>query len=177
MDKIILGAGGHAKVVTECCQVNGFQDLQAKEFFGLKKFIDIPISAELIIGFGGITVSQLRRRQGVYEGYNNDFIIATHPSAVISAHAIICRGAMIGPRAIINSGAVIHANAIINSGAIIEHDAIIGEGSHIAPGAIVLGGAQIGRTCMIGAGAVILQGTLVPDNTMIKALRIYKGED
>lgn len=174
MDKIVLlGAGGHAKVVADCLsgRILAFSDNKVNEFLGLEKVEELNVSTA-IISFGAVTPEGLERRHGVYNKYKQggtEFVKAIHESAIISANTKIGLGTMVGPGAIINSGAVIGENVIINSGAIVEHDAIIGAGSHIAPGAIILGAAKIGETSMIGAGAIILPGTELANNSFIKA--------
>lgn len=173
---VLIGAGGHAKVVLDCLngEVAGFVDDKTQEFMALYKLDDIT-DGSAIISFGAVEPKGLQRRQKVFESYHDkgiDFVKAIHSSAIISDETTIGKGTLIGPGAIVNSGAKIGNNVIINSGAIIEHDAVIGDGSHIAPRAVILGGAKIGSCVMVGAGAVVLPNKEVADNEMVKALTL-----
>ena len=175
---ILIGAGGHAKVVMDCLDhpAYGFVDYEVEEFFGLKKLAEITGDYSGLISFGAVEPQELERRHRVFLNYKSQqikFITAIHKTAIIAQDAVIGEGNMIGAGVIINSGVVIGSNLIINSGAIIEHDVVIGDGSHVAPGAIILGTAKIGKTTMIGAGAVILPEAVVPDNSLIKALERF----
>lgn len=183
MSLILIGAGGHAKVVYDSAvksKLNpiGFIDDNVDEFLGLKKisensFLSNSKEYTAIITFGAVTEDAAIRRHNLYLHYKSQevkFISALDPTASISSLAKIGGGVVIFPNAVVNASSQIEENVIINTAAVIEHDVKIGAGSHICPGAMVLGGAEIGNNCIIGAGAVILPYNKVEASTLVPAL-------
>lgn len=49
----------------------------------------------------------------------------------------------------------LHPTAVVSAGAVIEHGVTVGEGTRIAPGAVIRTGTRIGRFCEIKSGAVL----------------------
>ncbi len=92
-----------------------------------------------------------------------------HPTAMVSAEAIIREGAFIGPRAVINNQAIVGEAAIINTNAIIEHDTTIGFAASVEPGAKIATRARIGDLAFIGIGAIVLPDLRVGSGAMIGA--------
>lgn len=182
---IIIGAGGHAKVIADIILKNGDR---------IVGFLDdnIPKNSSFI----GFTVLGIIQDFNHYEdcyfivaiGNNNirlsivqmlgnvKWYKAIHPQAIISSISVdIGQGTVIMANAVVNSGAYIGKHCIINTSAVVEHDNIIKDYVHISVG-VKLGGAcvidehtwiGIGATiknnikicshCMIGAGAVIVK--------------------
>jgi sugar O-acyltransferase (sialic acid O-acetyltransferase NeuD family) len=96
-------------------------------------------------------------------------ISAVHPSAVISPHATVGRGAVVMANAAINVAAEIGENAIVNTAASIDHHCIIGAHAHIAPGAILAGNVRIGEETLVGAGAVVIPGVSIGARCVVGA--------
>ena len=184
MNRVLVGAGGHAKLVNEiACQINTkfdcFTDPLVETFLNLKKVEDFDAFSSFFVGIGGTTPEALAKRLNLYDTYldkkYDSFNIQSNHSYV-SKNAHLSNGILIAHHATVQTGANVKKNVIVNTGAIIEHDAFIGKGAHIGPGAIVLGLAKVGKCCMIGAGAVILSSQTVPDNTLVPALTRYKND-
>lgn len=190
--KVMIGAGGHARVIYDSIQalrypITGgnaeiyYIDELVPAFFNAIRITDAEAYAMkdelvMVMGIGGVTPAQLQRRYMVFErytfaGFSFPFIV--HPSAVISIYATLLTGVTVGPGAIVNVGALVKEGVIINSGAIIEYDVVIQQGAHVCPGAIILGGATVGKHALIGAGAVVLPGAVVPDGFLVKAQSRY----
>ena len=184
---VIIGAGGHAKVVAECIDkkkynIAGFLDKDSK-LIG-EKINGIPIIGDdsnpgqwlnegitgCIIGIGHIGKYQLRNM--LYDKYKRagfHMINAIHSQSVISPNAVIKSGTVVMPGAIINANAYIGENVIINSKTVIEHDVVIHNGVHIAPGSTVSGGTHIGCNTLIGAGSVVIQMIDIGEETIVGA--------
>ena len=182
---IIIGAGGHGKVirdiVTACGdEFLGFLDAdQNKKTIGkpedYKKYPD----AFFVIGIGD---AKIRERISVFDCR---WYTAVHPSAVVSPSAKLGEGTVVMPNAVINADAKIGKHAIINSGAIVEHDNKIDDYAHISPGAKLGGTVSVGKGTHIGIGATVRNniaicgdcivgaGAVVVKNIDIKG--IYKG--
>jgi UDP-perosamine 4-acetyltransferase len=189
---IILGAGGHARVLIDAlqlaaCQILGLVDpasaagsegpwglpvLGGEE--ALSRFS--PAEVRLVNGIGSVGTLALRDavyRRGKAAGFT--FARVVHPSAVVSGAAEIGEGTQVMAGAVIQCGARIGANSIINTRASVDHDCRLGETVHIAPGATLSGAVHIGDRCHIGTGAVVIQGiTIGPDSLVAAGAVAYR---
>ncbi|GGE35203.1 hexapeptide transferase [Agaricicola taiwanensis] len=177
----LVGAGGHAKVVTDGLREAGhtvavYCDPQKADWLDaewIEKDSDLQSVADLpfVLGLGGVTPDGLLKRVTFFEklAQGREMPAIIHPRAMVSPSATVEDGAHIMPGAIINAEAHIGRFTIINSGAIVEHDSVIEAGAHIAPGAIVLGGGYVGAYAMIGAGAVVLPQQAVRAHGFVRA--------
>lgn len=176
---VIIGAGGHGKVVADIVRksgdiVVGFLD-------------DNPALSEFYSGF------QVLGRVEVYEKYreysfvvaignpdirerivgflhNVNWYTAIHPTAVISDIEVsIAEGTVVMANAVINAGTKIGRHCIINSGAIVEHDNLIEDFVHISVGAKIAGSVQIGKSTWIGIGASVKNNLSICAGCMIGA--------
>lgn len=155
---IIIGFGGHAKVVAEIIKLNGdkvfgyLDDIkQDKTIIGkvsdCSKFVD----KHFIIAIGN---NQVRKKISE-EHQNLKWYTAIHPTAVVSETAKIQEGTVVCANATINADATIGKHSIINTAAVIEHDNDIGDFCHISPNATLCGTVTISECTHIGAGAVV----------------------
>lgn len=188
MDIYIIGAGGHAKVVSEIAEKNDFAIIafidesgqERKELFGLPVLNEYP--NQLSFATIGIGNNDVRKR--ISESISNfTFVRLIHPNSFISDRSVIGKGTVIMAGVSINSSAMIGEHCIINTNASVDHDCLIGdfvhlspnvalagnvsigERSHIGIGACVIQGVKIGKGCTIGAGAVIIRD--IPDGATV----------
>lgn len=167
IDILIFGAGGHAKVASDCArekyqrqvmlgeghmesQWRGIQILSQSRNT-LTQWKDICPRAFVAIGDG-------TRRETVTSALEKaGFSIMTlvHPSAAVSPSAQLGAGTLVCPNAVVNADAQIGRGCIINSGAIVEHECVVGNFSHISPGAALGGGVELGEHCWICLGASV----------------------
>lgn len=161
---IIIGAGGHAKVVADIIfrcggTVQGFLDdgiaagniILGKPVFG--KIADIEKyknDYSFIVGIG-----DNKTRERIANGNELRWYTAVHPSAVVAGSVQIGEGSVIMPNAVINVSSKIGKHAIINTGAIVEHDNLIGDYAHISPNAVLGGNVSVGKRTHIGIGAAV----------------------
>ena len=183
---IIIGAGGHAKVLLDMlldidAKVLGFLDndasLQGTEIFripvlGPDEEITHynPAEIELVNGIGSIGVAILRRKvfdKFKAQGYHFRQVI--HPSAVISSRASLGEGVQVMAGAVVNIGTRIEEDAIINTKASVDHDCRIGRHVHIAPGCTLCGGVSVGDETMIGTGSSVIQGISIGQQCLVGA--------
>ena len=184
-DLIIIGAGGHAKVVLEIALENGWNVLG----FVDKKITQNSLCGYPVLGTDEVLPSLLIKgirhaaigigHVGNYQVRDNifanlkklgfDLPILIHPKACISKLAIIGEGSICATGCIVNTCARVGGNCIINSGAIIEHDVILGDNVHAAPASVILGDVQVGRNTFLGAGSVVLQGCTVGESVIVGA--------
>ncbi len=184
---IILGGGGHARVLIDSLMAMGTVTLvgilEANRQIWGTEMMGIPILGgdELlsrnnkladcfVVGLGGIGDNQPRRRlfeTGVKNGLKPLEVI--HPQAVVSHWAQIGAGCQILPGAVVNAGATLGANVIVNSGAIVEHDCKVGDHVHIATGAKLCSTVIIDEAAHIGAGATVRQCIRIGKDSVVGA--------
>ncbi|MEG0661953.1 MAG: acetyltransferase, partial [Anaerovoracaceae bacterium] len=129
MDKsvVILGAGGHGKVIADIVLKNGdkvigFLDDQQKEksLLGMpilgkvSKISEFPKDIEFILAIGSNET-----RKFLAEKYRVKWYTGVHPSAQIGLGAIVGEGTVIMANAVINPAAIIGKHCIINTGAVV----------------------------------------------------------
>jgi sugar O-acyltransferase (sialic acid O-acetyltransferase NeuD family) len=185
MDVVILGAGGHGKVVLDI--------LRAADQHRIVGFIDADASLAdtLIEGvkvLGGVNLLPKLRQQKIRAaivaiGDNRvrlsyarlvadaklELINAIHPRAIISPSAQIQRNTVIAAGATVCAQAVLGESVIANTGCIVEHECVIGDGAHICPGAVLAGRVRIGAGVMVGLGARVLPCLNVGDYALVGA--------
>lgn len=184
---VLIGAGGHARVVVELAEMLGYRfvgysALSESPWMAAPKVSDDAVLSLLekglpfILGVGGQSVESLAKRHQLFLKYLEYSCspVLVHSRATLSASATVGQGSLVFAGATIQSATTIGQAVLINTHAVVEHDCIIGDGSHIAPGALVLGGAKVGKNCMIGAGSVLLPSCVVPDESLVKANTTFK---
>lgn len=157
---LILGAGGHGRVVAETAEACGYEkisflDDHSENAIGkigeLQRFVK-----DYEFAFVGIGNNRLRGElQKCLEkaGYKVPTLI--HPTAYISKTAEIGSGTIVEPKAIVNAGTVVGTGCIISVGAIVDHDVVLGTNVHVNAGAIVKAGAAVESCRKLEAGEVV----------------------
>ncbi len=180
MEKIsvlIYGAGGHGKVVFDCCKRLGFNVLGFIDDDSSKtKNIDLPVFRKEFLhkfkGFIALGIGNNSARKKIYQEINRanlNILTIIDINATVSSFSTIGNGTVVFPKAVINNSAKIGVGCIINTGAIVEHDCIIGDFSHISPNAALAGGVMIGNLTQIGIGAVVKENTKIGNNVIVGA--------
>ena len=182
---VIVGAGGHARVVIDTLQNSGRIVQAALDVSPSKAgtaIMGVPVLADdaitrfqpeevaLANGIGGTGDTSARRDAYLkFRERGFAFTLVQHSSAIVSTHARLAEGVQIMAGAVVQAGAEIGENAIVNTGAQVDHDCRVGAHVHIAPGAVLSGGALIDAGAHIGAGAVVLQNRRVGAGTVVGA--------
>ncbi len=171
MRLLIVGAGGHAKVVLDaarCCGIEIAGVLGAVG--GATELLGVPVTqgstdlATMAADAFIIGIGDNRTRAEVYAEYlalGLTPATVVHPSAIIADSAELGAGTFVAAGAIVNPEAVIGANAILNTGCTVDHDCVIGDHALIGPLAGLCGAAQVGDGTLIGAGASVVPGAAV----------------
>lgn len=183
---IMIGAGGHAKVlldlldrigrtvlfITDRDKSRHGQRVGSTEIRGDDGIIlgYSPDKVRLVNAVGSIATLAARRE--VYtrfraEGYYFETLV--HPSAVISNSAQIGDGVQIMAGVIVQPGVQIGQNALINTAASIDHDCFIGAHVHVAPRATLSGQVSVGEGTHIGTAATIIQSIQIGCESLIGA--------
>lgn len=176
---IILGAGGHAKVIADIVEKSGdnligFLDddvnninkviFKDKRVIGQIKDCINYKNVVFIIGIGNNKI-----RKEISEKYNLNWYTAIHPNAIIASDVKIEKGTTIMAGVIINTGTKIGKHCIINTKSSIDHDNIIEDFIHISPGATLAGNVNIKKLTWICAGSTIINNITIDKNNIIGA--------
>ncbi len=159
---LILGAGGHGRVVRETAE--------AMKCFNKIDFLDDNKESGIAIGLCKDYKEYINKYSYAFPAFGNNelrmewlntlmnagFQIPTliYPNAFISPGAKIAEGSIVGAKAAVNTNAVIERGCIISIGAIIDHECIVREGCHINAGAIVKANSTVDKLSKVEAGKV-----------------------
>lgn len=165
----LYGASGHAKVILEIAQMQGFViggliDVNPS----IRSLMGFPVSTELpdrendydgngfLISIGN---NRIRKRIAESEDFAGRYIeTLAHPHSVLSPSAEIGAGTVVMAGATINAACQIGRHCILNTHASVDHDGILGDYVHVSPGASLAGNVQVGEGTHIGIGACIIEG-------------------
>lgn len=185
---VVLGGGGHARVLIEALRLCGAASLAGVldadpalwggEVLGVRVLGSDALIARLarkgathfILGVGATSDNEPRRRlyeKAVRQGLKP--LTVRHPSAQCSRWAKIGDGSALLPMSVVNAGAVVGENVIVNTGAVVEHDCVVGDHAHVASGAVLASTVRVGAGAHVGAGAVVRQCIRIGDWAVVGA--------
>jgi len=182
-DIIIVGAGGHSKVVA---------DAAARAGFGIIGFVDdqantAPLPEYRLIGTIAdlanmralssavrilVAIGDNRTRMRVVEELAlpaGRYATVIDPTAIVSRYASIAEGTVVLQGAIVNAGTAVGRHAILNTGCTVDHDCRIGDYAHVSPGAHLAGGVAVGEGAHLGIGTCAIPGCSVGGWSVIGA--------
>ena len=170
---VIIGAGGHGKVVLDILRAAGkyepvgFVDAspqRAGTMVGglpilgpanvLPKLRQQKIHAA-IVAIGDCRARHQYAQMLLEQGF--ELLNAIHPTASVSPTAVLGRNIVIAPQAAVCTEAKLADSVIVNTGAVIDHECDIGPSAHICPGVHLAGRVRIGAGAWIGLGANVIQ--------------------
>lgn len=172
---IIIGAGGHGKVVSDIAKEVGYNQI----FFlddndSLKKCNNYEVIGK-IKNFNNyydsdffVAIGNNEERKKIISILPN-LVTLVHPSAVIGSNVELGKGTVIMPGVVINACTKIGDGCIINTCSSIDHDCKIGNYTHISVGAHLAGNVSIGDNDCLGIGSIVKNNVLICSNTMIGA--------
>ncbi len=179
MKLLILGAGGHAKVVLTTALEAGWEVLALLDDNPTKwgeRLLGIPVHGPLraILGekevWGIIAIGDNHQRRRLAQELKGvRWATLIHPRAYVHPSVHIGEGTVVFAGAVIQPAARLGSHVIINTGAIIEHDVLVEDFAHLAPGVRLAGGVQVGEGCLVGIGAVALPGVKIGKRTIVGA--------
>ena len=177
---MIIGAGGHGKVVADIARLNGYKEILfldddiSRKTNGRYQVVgtsnDIDSHREEYDFFVAVGDNDTRERISLkLSEMNIEQPILIHPSATIDETVKIGEGVVIMANAVINADSKIGRGCISNTSATVDHDCIIDDYVHISPGAHIAGGVQIGRKTWIGAGSTVINNVSICEQCIVGA--------
>jgi sugar O-acyltransferase (sialic acid O-acetyltransferase NeuD family) len=174
---IIIGAGGHGKVIADNALKNGYLDIAFLDDYATGACMDFPIvgtvaelqnfddgKTDFIVAVGNNSI-----RKRIAQANDVNWTKLIHPSAQIGTGVTIEKGTVVMAGAIINACASVGMHCIVNTGAIVEHDNVIENFVHISPRAVLGGTVRVGEQTHIGVGATVRNNISICENSTIGA--------
>jgi sugar O-acyltransferase (sialic acid O-acetyltransferase NeuD family) len=177
---IVIGAGGHAKVVVATLLAAGytidalFDDDLSKvghNIFhipiigGLERIADYGYSSAII----AIGDNRKRKEISIYLDRYCKWITVAHPKTIIHDSVDIGKGTVICAGVVIQPDTIIGDHVIINTGATVDHDCRIEDFVHVAPGAHLAGNVSVRRGAFLGLGVVVIPGVTIGEGAIVGA--------
>lgn len=167
---VIIGAGGHAKVVMDIAEASlravcGVIDRQ----YDLgHRFLNSTIVGneallednsfvkdhEFIVAIGDQSTRRRLSLQIVDAG--GSLATLRHPASVVSPHATIEAGTVLAAGCVVNPSARVGRFCILNTGCTVDHDVRLADGVQICPGANLAGTVTCEEDVFVGTGAVVI---------------------
>ena len=174
---VIVGAGGHGKVIADIAAKNGYTDIAFLDdnsigncmgFSIIGKCNDIEKlndgNTDFVIGIGNNNI-----RKDIAEKNNVNWVTLVHPSAQKAMNVKIGKGTVVMANAVVNVCATVGEHCIINTGAIVEHDNVIEDFVHISPNVALGGTVRVGEKTHIGIGATVVNNVNICDDCVVGA--------
>ncbi|CAM4362902.1 NeuD/PglB/VioB family sugar acetyltransferase [Gillisia limnaea] len=186
-DIIILGSGGHAKVIIEIIEafgkynIIGITDISLfkdQTYRGYPVLGDDSVLRDYIkkgvknvgIGIGGFKNNNNRKKifdKAKKLGFQVPILI--HPNSIISKSATLGEGCVIFSGVNINTDVKIGVNNIIATGAIIDHETLIGDHVLISAGVTIGGNVIIEDEVLCALGSNIISGVSIKRKIVVGA--------
>ena len=174
---IIIGAGGHGKVVADNAVRNGYSDICFLDDRAEGTCLNFPIvggcsdiprfndgKTDFVLGIGNNAV-----RKKIAESFEVNWVTLIHPSATIGIGVTVEKGTVIMAGAVVNACSKIGKHCIVNTGAVVEHDNVIEDYVHISPKAALGGTVAVGACSHVGIGATVKNNVDICGNCVIGA--------
>lgn len=184
---VLLGAGGHARVLAALARAAGRPVLgvcdPALAASAVSRWEDLDVLGDdgaldglppdrvtLMLGVGQLAVGTLRERlYAAWRARGYDFPALVHPTAWVAPGVVLGDGVQVMAGAVLQPGCEIGENSIINTRAGVDHDCGIGRDVHVAPGATLCGTVTVEDGAFIGAGATVIQGLRIGARAVVGA--------
>lgn len=173
MDIVLIGAGGHGRVVLDILRhsrsnnIVGFLDadptLTGTSIDGVDVLGPVNLLPKLKrekVRGAIVSIGDNRTRRtyaGEVEAAGLELITAFHPKATMAPGVDLGRNVVVCAGAIICPGARVADHVILNTACVIDHECSIGPAVHVCPGALLAGRVTVGAEAFIGIGATVIQ--------------------
>ncbi|MFT3786272.1 MAG: hypothetical protein QM770_08910 [Tepidisphaeraceae bacterium] len=149
MDVVIIGAGGHGRVVLDILRcagqhrVVGFLDadpaLVGSDIHGVPVLGPVNVLMRLRqqkVKGAIVAIGDCRTRKAYaaeIRAAGLETVNAIHPSAVVSEQAVLGSNVVICAGAVVCTDATIGDSVVVNTGAVVDHECVIAEAAFIGP--------------------------------------------
>lgn len=168
---IVIGAGGHAKVVVATLLAAGDEveivlddddekwghNLMGQKITGpIDRAVDMSGQCIPAIGDNRIRKDLVRRLKG-----HVTWAKCIHPTAVVHSSVEIGEGTVVLAGVVVQPDTRVGRYAILNTSSSIDHDGRIADFVHVAPGVHAAGDVELGEGVLMGVGSVAVPGVRI----------------
>lgn len=171
---VIIGAGGHGRVVADIAGLNGYDDiiylddadvpLASGKVSDYVKYISI---ADFIVAIGNNRIREKIQTMLMNSGCK--VVTQIHPNAVIGSNIEIGTGTVVMAGVVVNTGARIGDGVILNTCCSVDHDCTIDDYCHISVGAHLAGSVTVEKKTFICVGATVINNISICEECVIGA--------
>ncbi len=178
---IIIGAGGHGRVMEDVAGLSGYTDIAFLDdklpvLGKVKDFVRYVTASDFFVAIGDNAVRE--RIFTELSEHHATIVKLLHPKAVIADGVTIGAGTAVMAGAVINPGVRVGDGVIVNTCSSIDHDCTIEAFTHISVGAHLAGTVHTGRRTFVGMGAnIIHQVTICADCVIGAGTAVVKDID
>lgn len=166
MKLLILGAGGHGRVVKEVAEMSG-------------RYEDIVFLDDTAYGKNPLVIGTLNQAKMFIEDFSESFVALGNPALReywqcllgdygFSIPTLIHAQAYISPSASIGRGSIIMAGAIVQSGCQIK------EGVIVSANAVIDHDSRVEAYCHINVAGIVTSGSFVPKKTKVDYGQVFR---
>jgi UDP-perosamine 4-acetyltransferase len=173
MQIVIIGAGGHGKVVADIIRASSEWDpvcfVDANPALVGKTILRLPVVGQAnllpkirsqgvvaaVIAIGDNRARATYARMAAQLGFQLPAIV--HPSAIVSPTATLGANVVVAAGVVVGVEASVTDHAILNTGCVVDHECRIGEAAHIGPAAALAGRVSVGSGAFVGLGSRVIQ--------------------
>ena len=160
MKLLVIGAGGHAKVVIDAARAAGMTVAGVVADDGDRHdLMGVPVSGDASV-FGAdafiVAVGDNATRATLFSKYLQAGLMpatVVHPSVTVAEGVTLGEGTFLAAGVVVNADANVGRNVILNTGCTVDHDCGVGDHVHVGPGVNLCGGVRVGEGALVGVGA------------------------
>lgn len=179
---LIIGAGGHGKVVADCATAlneyqqiaflddgfPGYAQVNRWDIIGKPEdFCDYIDDYWFFVAIGNNQARAKWHAKLTAKGARIASLI--HPGSVIGLDVDIATGTLVLAGTVINTLCRIGHGCIINTGSTVDHDCCLGNYVHIAPGVHLAGSVSLADEVFMGVGSAAIPGVTVGKHSIVGA--------
>ncbi len=177
---IIIGAGGHGRVVADIAEGLGCyneisfldddscKDVSPYKVIGkVNEYESFVSDYDFVIAVGSNSFRKELTSRLEEKGAN--LVSLVHKNATVGSGVEIEKGVVVMAGAVINNRARIGKGVIVNTCASVDHDCIIGDFAHISVGAHLAGTVEVGDEVFVCAGATVINNVNICGRCVIGA--------
>jgi sugar O-acyltransferase (sialic acid O-acetyltransferase NeuD family) len=176
---IVIGAGGHGKVVVSTLQAAGVivdaiyddnPNLWGTSILGVSvrgPVAEVKANPRKFRGVIGIGNSRIR--QELAQSLDIEWLTAIHPSAVVHHSVKIGNGTVVFAGAVLQPDVTVGQHSIVNTAASLDHDCVIGNFVGIGPGTHLSGTVRVDDRSLLGTGCSVLPNLEIASDVIVGA--------
>jgi sugar O-acyltransferase (sialic acid O-acetyltransferase NeuD family) len=173
MQTVIIGAGGHGRVVLDIFRqahqadpvgfIDANPDLLGTRVDGVEVIAPAAAIGSLaargvdsaIVAIGDNSTRNMYAQ--TLRAHGLRLVNAIHPKSNVADTALLGQNVVIAAGAMVCAHCRIADSVILNTGCIVDHESTVGRAAHICPGARLAGRVTVDDFAFVGIGATIIQ--------------------